>query len=137
MKHHNKGLTGAPKTGTIAPDMSTTHRKDTISSALFGATRRAVLGLLFGQPHESFYLREIARRVRSGQGAVQRELGRLAAAGIATRTRKGRAVAPASRGRIVATYPYRDASGKLLYEVVRFKSKSFRQRRPGPDGQWR
>jgi 5S rRNA maturation endonuclease (ribonuclease M5) len=40
---------------------------------------------------------------------------------------------------IVATYPYRDASGRLLFEVVRFEPKDFRQRRPDPtanDG-WR
>ncbi|MGA3268092.1 MAG: AAA family ATPase [Verrucomicrobiota bacterium] len=34
--------------------------------------------------------------------------------------------------RIVATYPYHDASGKLLFEVVRFDPKDFRQRRPDP-----
>jgi 5S rRNA maturation endonuclease (ribonuclease M5) len=32
--------------------------------------------------------------------------------------------------RIVATYPYHDADGKLLFEVVRFEPKDFRQRRP-------
>ncbi|HTV75695.1 MAG TPA: hypothetical protein VMD57_01765, partial [Candidatus Baltobacteraceae bacterium] len=31
---------------------------------------------------------------------------------------------------IVATYPYHDAGGKLLFEVVRFDPKDFRQRRP-------
>jgi len=38
---------------------------------------------------------------------------------------------------IVATYPYHDANGKLLFEVVRFAPKDFRQRRPdsaAPDG---
>ena len=33
---------------------------------------------------------------------------------------------------IVATYPYRDAAGVLVYEVVRFQPKDFRQRRPDP-----
>ncbi|MCC7406683.1 MAG: hypothetical protein IT442_01335 [Phycisphaeraceae bacterium] len=32
--------------------------------------------------------------------------------------------------RIVATYDYRDAAGKLLFQVVRFEPKAFRQRRP-------
>ena len=31
--------------------------------------------------------------------------------------------------RIVATYPYHDTNGKLLFEVVRFEPKDFRQRR--------
>ena len=35
-----------------------------------------------------------------------------------------------SPGRIVATYPYHDAAGKVLFEVVRFDPKDFRQRRP-------
>jgi hypothetical protein len=32
--------------------------------------------------------------------------------------------------KIVATYPYSDADGNLLFEVVRFAPKDFRQRRP-------
>lgn len=37
--------------------------------------------------------------------------------------------------RIVATYDYRDESGTLLFQVVRFDPKNFRQRRPdGKDG---
>ena len=32
--------------------------------------------------------------------------------------------------RIVATYPYHDAAGKVLFEVVRYEPKDFRQRRP-------
>ena len=40
----------------------------------------------------------------------------------------------AGNGRIVATYDYRDASGQLLFQVVRFEPKDFRQRRPEGDG---
>ncbi len=36
--------------------------------------------------------------------------------------------------RIVATYPYFDADGELLFEVVRYKPKTFRQRRPDGRG---
>jgi 5S rRNA maturation endonuclease (ribonuclease M5) len=35
-----------------------------------------------------------------------------------------------SPGRIVATYPYHDAAGKVLFEVVRYDPKDFKQRRP-------
>jgi hypothetical protein len=38
------------------------------------------------------------------------------------------------RGRIVATYAYHDEHGRLLYEVVRFDPKDFRQRRPDGRG---
>jgi putative DNA primase/helicase len=40
-------------------------------------------------------------------------------------------------GRIVECYPYNDATGKLLYEVVRFDPKDFRQRTPDGQGRWR
>jgi hypothetical protein len=35
-----------------------------------------------------------------------------------------------SPGRIAATYPYHDATGKVLFEVVRYDPKDFRQRKP-------
>ena len=38
--------------------------------------------------------------------------------------------------RIVATYDYLDAEGTLLYQVVRFEPKDFRQRRPDGNGGW-
>ncbi|MCG3181402.1 MAG: hypothetical protein BIFFINMI_03795 [Phycisphaerae bacterium] len=41
-----------------------------------------------------------------------------------------------SRGRIVATYDYRDAAGELRFQVVRFEPKDFRQRRPDGSGGW-
>lgn len=40
------------------------------------------------------------------------------------------------KGRITAIYDYRDASGELLYQVVRFDPKDFRQRRPDGKGGW-
>ena len=46
---------------------------------------------------------------------------------------------PASKGKlgpIVATYDYADAGGTLLYQVVRYDPKSFRQRQPDGKGGW-
>ena len=40
------------------------------------------------------------------------------------------------RRRIAATYDYTDESGSLLYQVVRFEPKDFRQRRPDGAGGW-
>ena len=40
------------------------------------------------------------------------------------------------KGGIVATYDYTDADGKLLYQVVRYEPKDFRQRRPDGNGGW-
>ncbi len=61
-------------------------------STLFGQTRRRVLGLLLGRPDEAFYVREIVRATGSAQGAVQRELLQLEAAGILDRHAKGHQV---------------------------------------------
>jgi len=63
-----------------------------VSGALFGRTRRAVLGWLYVHPDESFYLRELARHTGAGLGAVQREVKRLAGAGVIRRTVRGREV---------------------------------------------
>ena len=77
--------------GTIAPRMSTGKPLD-IALALFGKTRRRVLGLLFAAPDTAFYLRQVAREAGAGQGAVQRELQHLTEAGILVRTAHGRQV---------------------------------------------
>lgn len=37
---------------------------------------------------------------------------------------------------IVATYDYQDASGRLLFQVVRYDPKDFRQRKPDGNGGW-
>ena len=78
--------------GTIVPVMGSTGHEpaDRIGSALFGATRQAVLRLLFGHSHQRFYQRQIIGSLRLGSGAVQRELERLTGAGILTRSVEGR-----------------------------------------------
>jgi hypothetical protein len=38
--------------------------------------------------------------------------------------------------KIVETYPYSDPNDKLLYQVLRFEPKDFRQRRPDGNGGW-
>ena len=46
--------------------------------------------------------------------------------------------APATFGRLVATYDYHDALGELVYQVCRYEPKAFSQRRPDPanPGRW-
>lgn len=60
-----------------------------LADALFTTTQQRVLGLLFGQPERSFFATELIELTRSGSGAVQRELMRLAASGLVTVTRIG------------------------------------------------
>jgi uncharacterized protein len=59
-----------------------------ILEALFGKTRRSILGLLFRQPDELFYVRKIIRLANVSPGAAQRELKRLSDAGIIMRSSK-------------------------------------------------
>jgi len=58
-----------------------------------------------------------------------------------SRTGTARPKAPTKRpfpkGRIVAVYDYCDHVGALLFQVVRFDPKDFRQRVPKPEGGWR
>jgi predicted nucleotidyltransferase len=60
-----------------------------LSSALFSNVQKRVLGLIFGQPQRSFYTSEIMRNVRSGTGAVERELTRLKDSGLVSVQRIG------------------------------------------------
>jgi predicted nucleotidyltransferase len=53
-----------------------------LSSALFSNVQKRLLALIFGSPERSFYMSEIVRTVRSGTGAVERELSRLQRSGL-------------------------------------------------------
>jgi predicted nucleotidyltransferase len=72
--------------------MSTAPLDSNLSTALFGRTRRAILAQLYGHPDEAYYLRQLVRSSGLGLGAVQREVARLAGAGIIQRTARGRQV---------------------------------------------
>jgi predicted transcriptional regulator len=61
-----------------------------LGDALFTKVQQRVLGVLFGNPARSFFANEIIALAESGVGAVQRELARLAAAGLVTVTRVGK-----------------------------------------------
>jgi predicted nucleotidyltransferase len=64
-------------------------RDISLSNALFSNVQQRVLALIFGNPKQSFYTSEIIRRVRSGTGAVERELARLEQSGLVSVQRIG------------------------------------------------
>ena len=64
-------------------------RSNTIGNVLFTKTQQKVLGLLYGQPHKSFYLNEIVRLSDIGRGTIKRELERMTGSGIITQRRIG------------------------------------------------
>ena len=65
---------------------------DPVASALFPGSRRAVLGILYGDPERPYYLREIIGIAGLGTGQIQRELARLSEAGIIRHFKQGRHV---------------------------------------------
>lgn len=63
--------------------------KLSLADALFTTTQQRVLGILFGQPHRSFYASELIELATGGAGAVQRELKRLSDSGLITARKIG------------------------------------------------
>lgn len=59
-----------------------------ILEALFGKARRLVLGLLYRNPDEAFYVRKIIRLTGLSPGSVQRELKRFTDSGIVVRSKQ-------------------------------------------------
>lgn len=95
-----------------------------------------------GDEHESLSFRDGERglvlKCHAGclVEAITRALG-LRVGDLFTQPRRNdRPAAGDARARIVATYPYRDERGELLYQVVRFDPKDFRCRRPDGRGGW-
>ena len=64
-------------------------KQSTIANALFTKTQQQILRLLYGQVDRSFYTQEIVRLAGVGIGSVQRELTRLAEAGLLSVSRLG------------------------------------------------
>lgn len=65
---------------------------DSAAAVLFGKTRQAVLALLFDQPGQTYYLREIARLTGIAPGPLQHELGQLHKADLLVREQDGNRV---------------------------------------------
>jgi predicted nucleotidyltransferase len=59
-----------------------TGQDNSLAGALFSGVQQRLLALIFGHPERSFYTSEIVRQLRSGTGAVERELARLQKSGL-------------------------------------------------------
>ena len=71
------------------PEIGKTKNDSTLAGALLTPVQQRVLGLLYGQPERRFQTGELIRLAKSGTGAVHRQLGRLAAAGLVSATTVG------------------------------------------------
>jgi DNA-binding MarR family transcriptional regulator len=84
-----------PNLGFIIPNMGIKKRTNKspkspaptgLADALFSKVQQRVLGVLFGNPDRSFFANEVIALAGSGTGAVQRELTRLEAAGLLSKS---------------------------------------------------
>lgn len=97
-------------------------------AVLFNATCASLLSCLYQHPHETFYLREISRKIHMGAGTVQRELARLVAANLVVRQVQGRHVYYGANSRSPV---YREMRGLIiktfgLADIVRDALRPFR-----------
>ena len=60
-----------------------------LGSALFTETQQQVLSILYGRPHQSFYLKQVLRLTGMGVHTIKRELDRMVKVGILTLTKIG------------------------------------------------
>jgi uncharacterized protein len=74
---------------TLVLMSSTTFSPDPAAELLFGKGRRELLALLFGQPEQRYYLRELARITGASAGTTQRELRALVRVGLVSAERRG------------------------------------------------
>lgn len=65
-------------------------RRTSLADALFTTTQQRLLGLIYGQPHRSFFANQLIVLTGSGSGAVQRELASLVESGLVTSRAVGR-----------------------------------------------
>jgi predicted nucleotidyltransferase len=72
--------------------MGTSNDTGRLGAYLFNKTRRGLLTLLYNRPGEAFYVNQIVEVLKSGSGAVQRELGMMTDAGIVVREKQGNLV---------------------------------------------
>jgi predicted nucleotidyltransferase len=73
----------------MLPNMGAMPLAVSLSNALFSKVQQRVLELIFTHPERSFYASEIVRNVRSGVGAVERELSKLERSGLVSVERTG------------------------------------------------
>lgn len=81
-----KAEIATPKTGTPHAPAA---RLSGMADALFTRTQQRVLALLYGQPQRDFGVNELIAATGAGSGAVQRELAKLADAGLLSVQRTG------------------------------------------------
>lgn len=98
---------------------------------------RGSLSIKIDGPHKGTWNDHEAATGGGVLDLVAREIGGDHRAAIEWLKREGFPVedhAPPTSRRVIATYPYTDEAGELLFEVVRHEPKDFRQRRPDGNG---
>jgi len=85
-----------------------------LEDSLFTTTQKNVLGVLYGHPYRSFYIKEIIRITKMGVATIKRELDRMLGAGILTMKKIGN------------QHHYQANTGCLIYqELLGIVNKTF------------
>lgn len=120
-----------PKKGMLVPIMGI--ESTSLAEVLFTKTQQRVLGLLFGNPEQSYYTNEVVRFAAAGIGTVQRELQRLEAAGLITSRKVGNqkhyqanraaAIFEELHGIVIKTVGGKDELGELASTSAKISTK--------------
>lgn len=86
IKVPNMGITktSAPSRKSPPRPLRVADAPTSLADALFTTTQQRVLGLLFGQPQNSFTISELIAATGAGSGAAQREVAKLVESALVT-----------------------------------------------------
>ncbi|MDQ3525841.1 MAG: nucleotidyltransferase domain-containing protein [Chloroflexota bacterium] len=79
-----KIVRSTPHKQRSGPDTHVADAPASLADALFTTTQQRVLGLLFGQPQQTFTVTELIAATGAGSGAAQREVAKLVDSGLVT-----------------------------------------------------
>jgi len=85
---------------------------------LFSKTRSALLALLYRHPGNDYYVNQIMQIVRSGSGAVQRELRLMTEAGLLNRTNQGNLVYYRANGKCPIFNELKSLADKGIFSPI-------------------
>ncbi len=111
-------------------------------SGLHGAEMVEMGRRLWGEPSETHSTRKDVRFGAHGSKSIDRDKGTWfdheagEGGAYADLYEKVHGKRPEADNGIVAEYDYHDATGRLLFQVVRKVPKTFRQRKPDGNGGW-
>lgn len=126
-------LDGVRQTGELQWQARCPNHDDRTASLCIGATATDSAGIVLVKCQAGCATESVVAKL----GLTMKDLFPPSANGHAGNgSAKGRSKTTKPKGKIEATYDYRDEAGALLFQKVRFEGKEFVQRRPNGSGGW-